>query len=290
MTLFSRRVALCKLEKVICSGFLLMGISSSVLAQEGVNPGAVLERIAPLFSGTMPSSHVLKLIDPPAAPQPVSVGSRLLDASGTPLISDALWNSLPVPGSASLQWISAQLPGINVSQIHLMSFSDMSAIALAALKQKENSVSLLTDAGLTTPHIYYVPREVLAQIFSTYQLNAITVYSGTSKAGQKFEMQGMLIGNNQVQALYNLNNFSFINAQYPDHPFVLDRLVTFKIKGPGDMGVTGIHVEYGILRPEIREIKDLRNGYLQVITNHGPRNEKSDPISFNINHSLVGSR
>jgi hypothetical protein len=257
-------------------------MSLPVMAQDVINPAAILERIAPMVSAIAPGYDISKSATLLQKPKPILIQNSLLNAPGTPLIGTEIWQTLQAPDSETLQWIAFQIPGIDSSQIRAMPFPPIDSITRAAIQRKDNSIAFLTDIGLTTHHIFYLSKDVLKTLFAAYNINALTSDSGIARDGKNFQMQAMLLGNNKIQILYNRNKFEFKNTDYPQYPLILRRLVTFTIKGRGDMGVDGISIDAGLINAIMREVRNSDNGYLQIDTNLGSRRIPSKLISLKL--------
>ncbi len=260
---------------------ILMLLSVPAMAQNVVNSQAILEKIAPLVleSGVSPSR--LEISAPLSVPHSVWVSQNTNSAGeeDQPLISPKLWSSLkPVP-SVIAEWLSSQSLNLDISQVRMIPLSTIEKIAQTAVKAKDNSLTFMTDPGFTTPHIFYLSRGVCAALFSKYDFGEITLDSGVSKNGQKFQIQAMVVGNNKIYVIYNIDHFEFTQPQYPQYPFILSRIVTYTINGPGDLGVSGILADAGIVHATIQDIEDPHNGYLQIDTDFGQQFIKATPIS-----------
>ncbi len=278
LVLFDNSGRLC--NNAVMINLLLVWLALPVLAQESINPAAVLERIAPMVSAAAPGYDLFQKANFIPNPKPILVQGEPQRISGTPLIDPGIWATLQPPEDRILQWISSRIPGINISQIRAMPISMIDSITGAAMKDGETSVTLLTDKGLTTPHIFYLSQEVIKSLFTKYHMGAMTSDSGVTNDGQNFNMLAMLLGNNRVQVLYDWDNFEFTNPDYPDYPLILNSLVTFSIKGSGYLGVNGVKIDAGIVTADIQTVRDLRNGSLWVETSRGSRLTSATPITL----------
>ncbi len=258
---------------------LLVWMSLPVMAQGVVDPGAVLEKVAPIVSPVVPFRELIRTTSVPRPPRPVLVEQRFAGNSGGPLITEELWRSLGAPNQAIRNWVLSRVPGLDISQVHAISFSALDPIVAAAVAAGYNDVNFLTDNGLTTPHIFYISRGVAKTLFTKYDFAAITVDSGVSKDGKPFQIQAMLIGDKKTQVLYNQDKFEFTNPNYPKYPFILGSIVTYSIQGPDDLGVDGITVHAMVDMP-ISDIEDAHNGYLQIDMPLYQDMEKATPITL----------
>ncbi len=257
---------------------LLVLMSAPVMAQNTINSRAILEKISPVVSELASPAPLFEKSAFPSVPHPVQVGYALRLKDG-PLINDQLWDSLKPASPVMVSWLLKQVPDLDPSQIKAMPLSAIERVARAAIVAHDNSLAFMTDPGLTTPHVFYLSREVCAALFSKYDFGAITIDSGITGNGRKFQIQAMLVGNNKIQVIYNIDHFEFKHPQYPQYPFILSRLVTYTINGPGDLSVSGIKADAGIVHATIQDIEDARNGYLQIDTDYGQQFVKSSPIS-----------
>ncbi len=260
---------------------LLVFLSVPLMAQNAVNSRAILEKIAPVVSEAGLPPLLFEKTAPLSSPRPVRVSQNAnsIGEEGQPLINPRLWSSLKPLPPVMAQWLSKQSLGVDISQIRVMPLAAIESIARTAVAAKDNSLTFMTDSGLTTPHIFYLSRGVCAALFSKYDFGEITLDSGVSKNGRKFQIQAMLVGNNKIYVIYNIDHFEFTQPQYPQYPFILDRIVTYTINGAGDLSVSGIQADAGIVHATLKDIEDAHNGYLQIDTDYGQQFVTSTPIS-----------
>ena len=161
---------------------LLVLISAPVMAQNTVNSRAILEKISPIVSELASPAPLFERSAFPAAPHPVRVGYGFRAKDGQ-LINDQLWDSLKPASPVMVNWLIKQIPDLNPSQIKAMPLSAIERVARAAIVAHDNSLTFMTDPGLTTPHVFYLSREVCAALFSKYDFGAITIDSGITNNG-----------------------------------------------------------------------------------------------------------
>ena len=276
--LFDNKPKLC--HNAFMINLLLALMSVPALAQNVVNSQAIIGKISPIVSESVLPSAFLKTVSlPPSQAVWVGRNSNFDARDAQPLIDPNLWSSLkPMPSSVA-QWLSNQSLGIDLSQVRMIPLFTIEKIAQTAVNARDNSLTFMTDSGFTTPHIFYLSRGVCAALFSKYDFGEITLDSGVSKDGQKFQIQAMVVGNNKIYVIYNIDHFESTQPQYPQYPFIFRRIVTYTINGPGDLSVSGIKADAGIVHATIQDIEDAHNGYLQIDTDYGQQFVKSTPIS-----------
>ena len=259
---------------------LLALMSVPALAQNVVNSQAIIGKISPIVSESVLPSAFLKTVSlPPSQAVWVGRNSNFDARDAQPLIDPNLWSSLKPMPSSMAQWLSNQSLGIDLSQVRMIPLFTIEKIAQTAVNARDNSLTFMTDSGFTTPHIFYLSRGVCAALFSKYDFGEITLDSGVSKDGQKFQIQAMVVGNSKIYVIYNIDHFESTQPQYPQYPFIFRRIVTYTINGPGDLSVSGIKADAGIVHATIQDIEDAHNGYLQIDTDYGQQFVKSTPIS-----------
>lgn len=276
--LFDNKPKLC--HNAFMINLLLALMSVPALAQNVVNSQAIIGKISPIVSESVLPSAFLKTVSlPPSQAVWVGRNSNFDARDAQPLIDPNLWSSLKPMPSSMAQWLSNQSLGIDLSQVRMIPLFTIEKIAQTAVNARDNSLTFMTDSGFTTPHIFYLSRGVCAALFSKYDFGEITLDSGVSKDGQKFQIQAMVVGNSKIYVIYNIDHFESTQPQYPQYPFIFRRIVTYTINGPGDLSVSGIKADAGIVHATIQDIEDAHNGYLQIDTDYGQQFVKSTPIS-----------
>lgn len=259
---------------------LLVWVSLPAMAQDVVHPEALLGRIAPIVAEVAPSRDILHGPRPTLTVEPTLVKSRPSKYSGASasLINPKLWDTLLPPAPGYLSWLSSRVQGLDMTQVRALPFSDINAIVLKASKQGENDISFLSDSGFTTPHIFCVYGADLAKLFAAYKFGSIIPDSGVSANGPPFDLQVMLLGNNRIEFLYSLDNFT---VSVPGYSLILRDRVNFTIDGPGDLGVSGILARSLFVDATIEKIMNLGGGWSEIDTNWGNKRFHTQPIMPN---------
>lgn len=246
-----------------------------VMAQAG--PAARMDAVLGA-SGDFPGVTPLAQISAPAVVPAAAVVTTVADsaASGVP---PGLWSTLSAPDAATLSWLSSRIPGLNASAVRQLTAADADALFATAAQRAESPLDFFSDPAFRGADVYYIPKDVIAALFSRYEIRVLTPASGTTTNGRPFSMQALVIGGGRIDALYDLNNFSADNPMFPDYTYRFAEQVTETINGPGDLSVSGVWVRVGFVTPQIQRIVKLSATQARVDSNYGSRVKPISPIT-----------
>ncbi|NNN05224.1 MAG: hypothetical protein HKL90_04925 [Elusimicrobia bacterium] len=228
-------------------------------------------------SGDFPELPPLARISAPAAAAAVAVPSAV-DGSAS-VVPPGLWTTLVAPDAATLSWLSSRIPGLNAAAVRQLTPTDADALFATAAQRAESPLDFFSDPAFRGADVYYVPQDVIAALFSRYEIRVLTPSSGTTTDGRPFAMQALVIGGGRVDTLYDQDNFSANNPMFPDYTYQFAGHVTEAINGPGDLSVSGVWVHVGFVTPQIQRIVKLSATQARVDSNYGSRVKPISPIT-----------
>ncbi|MBI3547453.1 MAG: hypothetical protein HY078_00225 [Elusimicrobia bacterium] len=164
------------------------------------------------------------------------------------LIEPTLWNELKPASQSGKEWLARRLGSdFNMnSDVRVLTIDKATAILDKAAMQGATALDVFSDPEMNKPNLYYIPESVLKQLDARYKIPAITLISGTSLSGTRFQAQALLLGNRRVEALYDAGaDFVFKNSYYPAYDFTSSPRVTHVVRGRGDLSVSGLWVRAG---------------------------------------------
>lgn len=244
---------------------------------------ALLAASAPALAQAVPAARIGALVDgargelgvvPPfsAVPAPSAPPAAAAAPVEPPSVVPAgLYATLAAPDAATLSWLSSRVPGLDASQVRVLTLAGADAIFSAAADRSESPLDVFTDREFRGPRVYLIGQADIAAIFARYEIHVLTAPSGRTKDGKPFAMQALLLGGGQVNALYDRDGFDFDNPMFPGHSYKSSSRVTQRIQGPGDALVEGVWVHAGIFTPRITRVVKLSATEGRVETNMGDR-------------------
>ncbi len=191
--------------------------------------------------------------------------------SAASVVPPGLWSTLAAPDAATLSWLSSRIPGLDAAAVRQLTPADADALFATAVQSATSPLGFFSDPAFRSTNIYYIPKDVIAALFSRYVIRVLTPPSGTTTNGQPFTMQALVIGGGRIEALYDRNSFSAGNPMFPDYTYQFAGLVTETINGPGDLSVSGVAIHVGFLTPQVQRIVQLSATQARVDTNYGSR-------------------
>ncbi|MFI5361951.1 MAG: hypothetical protein ACHQ49_08285 [Elusimicrobiota bacterium] len=194
------------------------------------------------------------------------------------VVPPGLWRSLSAPDAATLARLSSRIPELKTDSVRVLTFDTADAMFTAAMAQGESPIDFFTDAAFRGSDTYYLAPETVAAIFARYEIHALTPASGTTKKGEPFVLEGMLIGAGRIDALYNLDQFEFDNPLLDGKRYKLLSRVIQRIQGPGDLKIEGVWTQVGFLHPQILRVVKTSPTMGRVETNYGSRVRPATPI------------
>lgn len=244
-------------------------LAASVPASAQTTPAA---RIGAMFQET-PSE--LRAMVPPLSSIPAPETPPAADAPAAALpsvVPAGLYDTLKAPDAATLAWLSSRIPGLDASQVRILTLAGADAIFSAAADRSASPLDVFTDSEFRTPHVYWISQADIQTIFSRYEIHVLTAPSGRTKDGKPFAMQALVLGGGRVDALYDLDGFDFENPMFPGHSYKSSSRVTQRIQGPGDALVEGVWVHAGLFTPRITRVVKLSATEGRVETSMGSKN------------------
>ena len=251
---------------------LCLALSGAVPARAAFSQPAALDRISSVFStagsDVMGAWHFGGV---PATPLP-PVTYRTLAA---PLISKALWDASPAPSAAALAWLQQRIPGLNGPSVHEISYDSVANVIGEAARRGDSTLDIFTDEGLRGNEAFYLSEATLHRLYAEFDLQTSLLQSGTTTEGDAFRMDGIVMGRNSLQVLYNIGPFDFKNPG-DGNKYTVDSRVTQTIEGAGQLAISGMWVHAWPVTARIQKLVKLGPGRLRVETNYGNR-ERNDP-------------
>ncbi len=258
--------------------YLLAALATAAAASSAAAQSAPDARIEALLSNTGSFAQPLALPAAPSAAPPAAALAPAPVASGA-LVPPGLWSTLSAPDSATLAWLGARIPGLDLGRVRVLTFADADAIFATAADRRMSPLDVFSDSAFRGAEIYYIPKEVIVEIFARYEIRVLTPISGTSTDGRPFSMQALVLGGGRVESLYDLSDFDANNPMFPDYTYKFSGRVTETINGPGDLGIQGVWVRDGFFTPRIERIVKISPTEGRVETNYGSRVKPVMPIS-----------
>lgn len=225
--------------------------AARIAALVGSAPGSPFSPLPPLAAVVVPS--------PPS--NPAGVGERL-----------------PAPDAALAAWLTARVPGLDAASVRVMDAATADGLLGDAVARGLSPLEFFTEPVFRGGDAFYIPHDLLDEVFRRYDIPVLTPATGVSSNGIRFRMRGLLIGQGRIEALYDWGPFSFANPEFGGDTYTLAARVTQRIRGPGDLAVSGIAVRIGAFYPEILRIVKTGPGRVRVDTTLGSREQPITPI------------
>ena len=200
-------------------------------------------------------------------------------AFAAPLVPASLWSGLKAPiGALPLE--SAQLSGIDISDVREINIEAADSIVGEAVRRGSSALELFTEEEFRTQHLYYISSSTVRLLVAKYSVPALTPLAGRSVDGKEIILTAIILGRGRVDNFYNLDRFIFRNDYYPDYLYTAERHVREFIDGPGDLRLEGITANVGFLHPIIKRFLKLPGSRVRTYTNYLNRVKPLLPISL----------
>ncbi|MBI4347332.1 MAG: hypothetical protein HY553_10785, partial [Elusimicrobia bacterium] len=188
------------------------------------------------------------------------------------------WSLLPAPDQPTLDWLAVRIPGVKAARVREMTADGIEATLAEAVARGQSPTDLFSDAGLRDERLLLVRGEALSGAFERYEIPVITLAAGRTTSGQDYRMDALLLGDGRVEMLYDKADFRIKNPYFNDYDYTLAARVSYGILGAGDMSVSGVTVEAGLVRPKITRFTKLGSDRIRVETSWGSREKPLLPI------------
>ncbi len=203
---------------------------------------------------------------PPAPKPPLALETSLLQAADGPIIPPETWDGLQPPQPEVLDILAARVPGLDRDKVREATPELAQSLMRRAVERNLSALDLFTDEALRTDRLYYLPGAVLSQIDDAYDLKNLFPLKGRTTNGATFVMQGVVMGGNKIEMLYNFQRFTFIHPLYRDMggKYTFQSRISQTIQGPGIVSLTGAT---GPLGAVIRGFEKISDTQVRVLTN-----------------------
>ena len=160
------------------------------------------------------------------------------DASADVLFQTLDWTAFPPPDPQTVSWLSSRIPNLDAASVRAVPFETADALMQKAVALKATYLDVLTHQLFRGKELYYVPMADLNKIHARYVSGTVPI-QGTTEDGHPYQMQGFVIGQNRVELLFNLQEFTF---KEEGHRFKVGNggRVASAVLGPGDVSVDGL--------------------------------------------------
>lgn len=250
-------------------------ISATAGAQE---PG--LEALQGAFS----DAQLLHMPPPPPTPAPAVTPTPTPAQQGAedaPIFQTEQFQELSQPDPGTLAWLAQRVPGLDVANVKVVTADAAESVMQQAVNAKATYLDVLTNQFFRSQTLYYVPQDVLNQVNAKYISGTVPI-QGTTENNQAFQMQGFLIGDSQVDMLFNLTQFTF-KVNGTRYKIANGGRVAGSVLGAGDISVSGMYA-YGapIFCPwaQIQRMTKTSANQIKVQTSCGSKsNIEIDPVT-----------
>lgn len=200
------------------------------------------------------------------------------DPVDAPLFNKELWDGLaPIdPGLAS--WLVSRVPGIDAGQARELPGAQAERLLEQAVARGYSGSDVFTDRGLRAPRLFFLREADVQRLFDRYEMRFLSLPSGETTRGERYVLQGLLLGADRVVCLYSLSEFEFRNPYFPSRKFKFREPVIYTIRGPADLGMQGAEVNWNLVWPNINRFVRIAPNKVRVETSLGSAEESLEPI------------
>lgn len=212
---------------------------------------------------------------------PMSLGAQVPEvppAVDAPLFTKEVWDGLAPLGRDMAGWIATRLPGVDSTRVRELGGDAAEEILTQAVARGYAGSDLFSDRGLRTSRMFFIRHADVQRLFDRYEMRFLTLPSGDTTGGERYEMQGLLLGAGRVVCLYNLSEIEFRNPYFPSRKFKLHDPVIYTIQGDADFGMEGVEVNANLLWPDINRFVKIAPDKVRVETSLGSKEESLEPI------------
>ncbi|MFI5348257.1 MAG: hypothetical protein ACHQ2Z_01830 [Elusimicrobiota bacterium] len=245
--------------------FAILVLTAAVQARAQAGPaarmGAQLGRTPQISASAFPPSDAVPV--PQGVPAPAS----------SAVVPSWLWATLKAPDAPTLAALSSRIPGLKTATVRVLTIEAADALLADAAARGQSPLDFFTDPGFRGEASFYLDQATMAALFAHYDIRGLTPPSGITKDGRPYAVQGFVVGGGRIDILYNLDQFTFENPVFPGHTYKLAAHVIESIQGPGDIGIQGIWVRFGLITPEIERVTKLSPTKSRVETSYGSLNK-----------------
>lgn len=204
----------------------------------------------------------------PPVPEPVDA----------PLFTGELFDELPELEPAMESWLQTRLPGTATALARRLGLNEADQLLGQAVARGYCGSDVFSDPGLRGPRLFFIYQDDVQSLFDRYDLRFLTLPSGDTDSGERYEMQGLLLGGGRVVVLYSLSEFEFHNPYFPSHRFRFREPVIHTIRGPADLGIDGAWVKWKFLWPKMDRFVKISPTEVRVETSLGSTTDPLRPI------------
>lgn len=200
------------------------------------------------------------------------------DPVDAPLFTKDLWDGLPPidPGLAS--WLGGRVPGVDARQVRELPGALAEELLEQAVARGYAGSDVFSDRGLLTPRLFFLREADVQRLFDRYEMRFLSLPSGETTRGERYAMQGLLLGAGRVVCLYSLSEFEFRNPYFPSRKFKFREPVVYTIRGPADLGMQGAEVNWNLVWPNINRFVKIAPDRIRIETSLGSAEESLEPI------------
>lgn len=190
--------------------------------------------------------------------------------TGDPFVDT--WRLLPKPTDEEIAPILEQVSGLNADLIRRVDWEHCRLLIESAVTSGNTMLDFITSPALRGPIIFYVPAPALNMAYAHYSGLFMTKPFGRDLGGKQFRMLGVLIGNGQVDVVYDHHDVSY-HDESMRRVFTVGRHVSVKILNSRELIFSGLSTRVSLklfsIEPIIQRMIKSSGRSVRVETNRG---------------------